>query len=363
MIKTSDLLCSVVAYERRLPLNKHSIATHKNLALFSGLLLLLGSLLLYTIQKLSPLIGHVAFYCQSLLIDANMVPIPYYLSVVPIALLFTIFVISIIKFFVLHIKVKILKFKLRGSVTIDQRSNRLIKRLGLQNKTVLVKSDKQFAFCLGVRTPKIYFSTGLRSQLSKKELEAVLRHEQYHLENHDTFTMTIASVTHSLFPFFPLVGDLIKKYRIEREIEADKFAVSQTGNKYGLISALKKLLAFPSVESSAVAAIADQDTLEPRICSLVNKPYVRQQFKLRNAFITLFSILVLVTIIVLPVHAKELHHEDHDVMMFCTDGACMNSCTSEENLNKLYSEIPNVELIQPSSSQSYSPIHQYPVIK
>jgi hypothetical protein len=141
--------------------NKRSFSLNKNLAIFSGLFLLLGTLLLFTFQKFSPLIGHITYYCQSLLIDANMVPIPYYLSIIPIALLFMILAISIIKFFVLNIKVKILKFELRGTVTIDQRSNRLIKRLGLQNKAVLVKSDKQFAFCLGVRTPKIYFSTVL----------------------------------------------------------------------------------------------------------------------------------------------------------------------------------------------------------
>jgi Zn-dependent protease with chaperone function len=334
------------------------IRINKNLVLFSGLFFLLGASLLFTLQKFSPLIGHVAYYCQSLLIDANMIPIPYYLSIIPFALLFVILAVSIIKFFVLSIKVQFLKFKLRGSAAIDQSIDKLINRLGLRKKAVLVKSDKQFAFCLGVRTPKIYFSTGLVSQLSIKELEAVLRHEQYHLENHDTFTMIIASVAHSLFPFFPLVGDLINKYRVEREIEADKFAVTQIGDQSALISALKKLLAFPTIATVAVAAIADQDTLEARIYSLINKPYIRRQFRLRHLFITLFSTIVLGTVIIIPVHAKELHHEEHDVMMLCTDGACMNSCTSEKNLNKLYSEIPSSQKMSvPDSSQPYTPMH------
>jgi hypothetical protein len=169
--------------------------------------------------------------------------------------------------------------------------------------------------------------------------------------------MIVASVAHSLFPFFPLVSDLIKKYRIEREIAADKFAVSKIGDQDPLISALKKLLAFPTVGTTAVAAIADHDTLEPRIYSLVNKPYIRRQFRIRHLLITLFSSIVLATILVMPVHAKELHHEEHDVMMVCTDGQCMNSCTSEENLNKLYSEIPSTKTNEPVSSQSYSPAH------
>lgn len=333
------------------------IRINKNLAIFSGLFLLLGTSLLFTLQKLSPLIGHVTYYCQSILVEANMIPIPYYLSVIPFILLFIVLAISFIKFLVLSIKVQFLKLRLKGNITVKHETNKLIKHLGLKDQAILVKSDKQFAFCLGVRNPKIYFSTGLASHLTIKELEAVLRHEQYHLENHDTFTMIIASVAHSLFPFFPLVSDLIKKYRIEREIAADKFAVSRIGDQYPLISALKKLLAFPTVESVALAAIADQDTLEPRIYSLVNKPYIRRQFRIRHLLITLFSSAVLAIVLVMPVHAKELHHEDHDVMMLCTDGQCMNSCTSEENLNKLYSEIPSTKTSEPSSSQSYTPAH------
>lgn len=319
------------------------IKINENLALFSGLFLLLGTLLLFTLRKLSPLFGHATYYCQSLIREAQMIPIPYYLSIIPFALLFIILTISVIKFFVLNVKVQLLKRTLKGEITFNLETNTLIKRLGLQDKTVLVKSDQKFAFCLGVRTPKIYLSTGLLSQLSIKELEAVLRHEQYHLENYDTFTMMVASVAHSLFPFFPLVEDLIKKYRIEREIKADKYAISKIGSRYPLISALKKLLAFPTVETVALAAIADQDTLEPRIYSLVNKPYLQRQFRIRHILITLFSAVVLVTILVMPVHAKELHHEEHNIMMICTNGQCMNSCLNETNPNKLYSEIPTPE--------------------
>ena len=190
-----------------------------------------------------------------------------------------------------------------------------------------------------------------------KELEAVLRHEQYHLENYDSLTMVVASVAHSLLPFFTLVSDLINKYRVDREIQADKFAISKIGDPYPLVSALKQLLAFPTTTTVAVAAIADQDTLEPRIYTLLNKPYARSRFGLKHLFITLFSSLILVTIIAMPVNAKELHHEEHDVLMLCTDGECMNTCTTQKNLNKLYSEIPSTEINKSISSQFYSPSH------
>ena len=333
------------------------IRVNKNLAIFSGLFLMLGTLLLFTLEKFSPLIGHITYYCQSILVDAKMIPIPYYLSTIPFILLFIILAISLIKFSALILKVQFLKLKLKGNITINHDTNMLINRLGLKGKAILVESDKQFAFCLGVRDPKIYFSTSLFYGLSMKELEAVLRHEQYHLENYDSLTMVVASVAHSLLPFFPLVSDLINKYRVDREIQADKFAISKIGDPYPLVSALKKLLAFPTTTTVAVAAIADQDTLEPRIYTLLNKPYARSRFGLKHLFITLFSSLILVTIIAMPVNAKELHHEEHDVLMLCTDGECMNTCTTQKNLNKLYSEIPSTEINKSISSQFYSPSH------
>lgn len=333
------------------------IRINKNLALFSGLILLLGILSLFIFQRISPLIGHVAYYCQTLLIETNMVAIPYYLSAIPFVLLFITVMIAFIRFFAFTIKVQTLKFSLRDKEVFGKEVHVLVESMGLKNKVILIKSDKQFAYCLGIRNPKIYFSTGLQARLTLKELEAVLRHEQYHLENHDTVISVLASVAYSLFPFFPLVGDLIRKYRIDREIEADKFAVSKTGTVYPLISTLKKLLAVPTTGNVAVVAIAIQDTLEPRIYSLVNKPYVRRQFRIHHLLITLFSLLIMASILMIPVQAKELHNEKHDVIMLCTEGQCMNSCSSKKNLDKFYSEMPYSKTTNNASSHLYSPAH------
>lgn len=333
------------------------IRINKNLTLFFVLLLSLGGLLVFISQKLSPLITHATYFCQSI-ISTNMIPIPYYFSVIPIVVLILILTISLIKFFVLTGKIQYLRHKLRDKVTVDVHVNEVIKRLGLEEQAVIITSQDKFAYCLGIRISKIYISTGLISELSLKEVESVLRHEQYHLENHDTFTMIVASVAYSLLPFFPLLGDLIKKYKVEREIQADKFAVEKVGSSEPLIFALKKILAFPMTNTVAMAAIADQDTLEPRIYSLINKQYTKRQFRLKHLFITLLSTFIVGFVIISPVRATEIHHEEHDVIMFCTDGKCMNSCTSESNLNKLYSEIPsNSKVNGTKSSQPYTSMH------
>ncbi|GIW61670.1 MAG: hypothetical protein KatS3mg089_0522 [Patescibacteria group bacterium] len=314
------------------------VKINKNLALFGGLLLFLGTLLAFILKKIFPFIDHVSYYCQTLL-NSQMNPIPYYLSIIPILGLFLILAIAIFKFLILIAKVEYLKHTLKVKITVKKSISNLIKDLNLEEKTIVIKTNEKFAYCLGIKSPKIYISTGIISRLSQKELEAVLRHEQYHIENHDTFTMIIASVVHSLFPFFPILDDLIKKYRIEREIRADKFAIQHLGESSALISALKKLLTFPTTGNTLMTAIADQDTLEPRIFSLIKRKDVKYPFRLRNIFITIFSSLVIFVFTVSPVQAQEIHHDEHDLLLICTNTSCMNSCINNDNLDKFYSEI------------------------
>lgn len=305
------------------------IRANKYLLLFFGLFLAVSAILIYLFQKFTPLISHITYYCQSL-IDNNAIPIPYYLSIIPFIILFVILVASLIKFLFLNIKVHYLKNKLSGEATKLPLAQNIIKQLELEEKTIVIQSDKRLAFCLGIRNPKIYISTGLLSILSEKEIETVLRHEQYHLENYDTFTMIVASVTRSMFPFFPLVGDLIKKYQVAREIQADKFAVHKVGSSETLLSTLKKLLISPTVELVPTAAIADQDTLEPRIYSLLNKPYKAPRLKFKNTFITLLSSFILGIFIVSPVQATELHHDHYDIMILSSEKNSINACATEE---------------------------------
>lgn len=334
--------------------NKHSFFLNKNLAFFSVLFLFLGSVILFTIQKFSSVIGHVTYYCRSF-IDANMIPIPYYLRMMPLAFLFLIFMISFVKFIILIFKIEFLKHTLNSKIITKNKISELIKSLGLEKRASVIRANERFAFCLGIRKPKIYISTRLIAELSVKEVEAVLRHEQYHLENHDTFTMIIASTSHSLFPFFPILGDLIKRYRVEREIAADNFAVVKVGDSYHLVSALKKLLAFPTISTVTLAAIAEQDTLEPRIYSILNKSYSRKQFRLKHLFITILSFLVIGIVIVFPVHARKINHEKNSVIMLCTDGKCMNACANGKNLDKLYSGIKNEKVSNSTPPQPFTP--------
>ncbi len=319
---------------------------NKSLALFLGLFFTLVFTLLFLMEKLKPLLGHVAYYCQSFM-QTRIIQIPYYLSALPLILVSLVLVIAIIKFLAILMRTQYLKYRLQKQIVNDPEITKLINRLELSTKIQLIKSKKPFAFCLGVFNQKVYISTGLVSLFTKKEIIAVLRHEQYHIENHDTVTMVVASIVRSLFPFSPYIVNLIKNYRIEREIAADKFAIQITGDRKGLLTALEKFLSSSSEPNAALTNIADNDTLEARICSLLNKPYQINKTRNNQLILSLFSGLVLVIFVVVPVHATEIHHQNHDVMMVCTQGDCINSCTKESELNKLFSQMQN-------SSHNYS---------
>lgn len=315
------------------------IRINKNIIIFAGLILLLGTSALLLLQKLSPLLSHSIYYCRSIISSLSM-PIPYYLGAILFMLLFIFLLIAVIKIFVLYIKVQLFRKKLIKNLKSNEDFIMLLEKLTLINKTHLIESEKQFAFCLGVRRPKIYISTNLVNALTIQELEAVLRHERCHLNNRDTLTMLIASIGESLLPFFPLFSDFLKNFRIEKEIRADAEAIKGQGSEKSLISVIKKLLMLPSVAISTVPAIADHDTLEPRIRAIVKKDLRFKQFRVKNILISAASILVMSILTLAPVQAVEIRNQGEDVMIICPyDDTCLNGCKQEYSTNnKNYSE-------------------------
>lgn len=316
------------------------IRISKSLIIFTSLIFVLGVFALVSLQKLSPLISHTAYYCQSL-INSLSLPIPYYLGIIPFLLFFTFLLVAVVKLFIVYVKVQLTRKKLLKNCKFNTSFNTLLGKLKLEKKTYLIEDKKRFAFCLGVRSPKIYISTGLVDILTPGELEIVLRHEQYHLNNRDTLIMLIASAGESLLPFFPLISDFLRNYRIEREIKADAEAIQGFGDKKPLVSVLRKLLATPSMVTVTASAIADQDTLEPRIHALVKKEMHFRIFKAKHILISLFSVLTMSVITLAPVQAFEIHHEGEDAMMICTNSAeCLNSCKQEySTFRKNYNEV------------------------
>lgn len=332
------------------------IKPSKYLLAFAGLFVLLGAGLFITCQKYLPiLLQHTVYYCQSVL-NSFSIQIPGGTGAFLTGTLLLLIGFAVIKFLVSYAKVisfrKYLRSRTQPSVVFSQ----LVSTLGLRDKVSLVRNNKPFAFCHGIRHPKIYISTALFNMISASELEAILRHEKYHLEHKDPFIMLLAEIAKSLFPFFPLLSDLIYNYQIEREIKADHRATYDLGDSRPLVSVLKKLLLCEPIKQYAFApALADHETLEIRIKALVKKDHYLMKFNLLNVFISIVAIGVFVVIVVAPVHAIEMHEEDSDVMMVCLQNdACAAWCRENRSVVP-YSKTLNASYPQAPMTSNMSP--------
>lgn len=317
---------------------------HKYLTLFIGLFVGLNAILFVVFQKYYfLLLHHTIFYCQEMA-RTLAIRLPGNSGVVVFSLLSAILLATVIKFVVTAIGIYTLRKNLMDNITENSLLTQLSKKLNVQSRVLVVNSLNPFALCFGIRRPKIYISTKLIKMLSIRELEVVLLHEKYHLENRDTQTLMLATIFESLLPFFPLISDFIRQYRIERELSADGAASEAVeGNKH-LSTALAKLLRFNLKPAYIrVPAIADIDTLETRIKRLTNKSYSSRQFRLRNILVSFTTVGFLLLLALMPVHAFELHSEERDIMMVCTQGqSCESTCRDSgarvlQSSNALYS--------------------------
>ncbi len=300
---------------------------NKYFAVFIGLFVGFNAILVIVFQKyFLLLLHHTIYYCQEMAKTLSL-RLPGNTGLVVFTLLSGILAITVFKLIITAIKIFRLKKSLSNNIGENDNISSLLRRLNLQNRVLIIDSSRPFALCFGLINPKIYVSTKLTNLLSRDELEVVLRHEKYHLENRDTLILMLATIFESLLPFFPLISDLIRQYKIERELSADRAASYDQGDKH-LTSALTKLLQYePQVAFVAAPAIADADTLEVRIKRLMNKRYFYKRFTWKNFFISFASVGFLLTLALTPVNAVELHNEKHDVVFVCTQvHACESVC-------------------------------------
>ncbi|PIY69147.1 hypothetical protein COY90_02175 [Candidatus Roizmanbacteria bacterium CG_4_10_14_0_8_um_filter_39_9] len=291
---------------------------NKYLLIFIGLFLILSIAVSFLLYKFFPLlIHHTIYYCQEMIYSFSL-QMPTGFGLFIFAIILITLLVTIVKLVSLFLHMHRFRRSLHKSVSFSPLLRSLLKEMSLVNKVAMTPSEKPFAFCFGIKSPKIYISTKLVSLVTKSELKTILLHEKYHLEHHDALTLLIAHIAASLFPFIPLLSDLIDSYRTEREIMADKAAIKENAHRH-LVSIFKKLLLYePNHYVSVLPAIADPHTLDARIKSLVHNKEYQHIIVLKNIFISLFSLCVIALFIVAPVHAIELHESGQDVMILCS---------------------------------------------
>lgn len=97
------------------------------------------------------------------------------------------------------------------------------------------------AYCAGLLRPTVWVSTGIVRRLRREELEAVLWHEARHLGRRDPLRLFVARVLASLLFAVPLIRELVERFELAAELDADRAAIAAQGSVSGLAGALYKL--------------------------------------------------------------------------------------------------------------------------
>ncbi len=319
---------------------------HNNLLAFAGTLLFLTFGHIVVIYKyFVVLVHHGLYYCQQMVNSLNFqLPSAYGKVLAGIVILTAVF--TLFKLFGSLLNV----FAFRKTLLSKKHEHpdslmHVFVSLGIQEKVVVFTQAKPQAFCFGIRNPKIYISSGLLQLMNQKELEVILRHEKYHLKHRDTLTLLLATMIESLFPFFPVVSDFIRVYRMDREVAADNAAITNATDKQSLKDVLRKLIQYePDTNPLFLPAIMSIDTLEARIHSMNLIDTTYKKISVRNLSVSVLSLIALLGLMVTPVNAIELHEEGQDVVMLCNNTARCESVCRTQALQKLQ-----------SSQQQYTP--------
>ncbi|MBD2871106.1 M56 family metallopeptidase [Paenibacillus arenilitoris] len=113
---------------------------------------------------------------------------------------------------------------------------------GGKDEILVVSHPDPIALTMGFVRPRIVLSTGLIQLLDEGELEALIRHEQFHLIHRDPLKTFLMVVCSAVIWYVPILKWSRKQYTAAREVLADAYAIDATGSAEHLGSALLKLL-------------------------------------------------------------------------------------------------------------------------
>lgn len=192
------------------------------------------------------------------------------------------------------------KVKARLNKTYDMKLSLLLaRRYSLHHKQLMVVASKEsIALTMGFFRPVIIISTGLIQLLDEAELEAVIRHEEFHLNQYDSVRTFFTYFLFKTMWYLPILKWCHQYYRTSREVLADQYAVTRTGSAIGLGSALLKLIKHNPAQQMSFAHASFADTpLNVRIQSLID-PQIKAGLR-PPLFASMVSLHVLLLLIAL----------------------------------------------------------------
>ncbi len=141
----------------------------------------------------------------------------------------------------------------------------------------VIASPKPLAFAFGYLAPSVAVSDTLLRALNDSELEALLLHEAEHVHHRDPLRLLIVATLSRAFLLAPLIDALADRFRMAKEIDADRAVIRKMGSRDALVSALLSAGTYASEGATAGFAGA----LSARIASLEGEelPRIRAGWK------------------------------------------------------------------------------------
>jgi Zn-dependent protease with chaperone function len=113
----------------------------------------------------------------------------------------------------------------------------------------VLRSRRQSAFCTGLLRPQVVITTALLDALDPDERRAVVEHELSHARRKAPLKLALGQVAMRTLFWVPLLRDLVERYVLLTELEADRAAMAAT-SPAALAGALSQALETPATTGS-----------------------------------------------------------------------------------------------------------------
>jgi beta-lactamase regulating signal transducer with metallopeptidase domain len=311
------------------------------LSVMIGFFILISGLITVILGKFMPFFANETIYmCKNMVAAVSVQKVPHYLSNIVLygAMIYGVFVICKLAAAVYQYKTMTRRYS-SARKRRDTKIDMLKVKYPFLPEIYVVASRESRAFSLGFVRRSIYISSQLVEKMSDKELEAVILHEYKHVKDFDSLKLFIAFVIETALSFIPSMKEFTISMRIDREIEADGFAVHIQKTNTHLLSSLEKFLRSNDVhQPHFVPRFAPGDLLDARVSSLLqHSGAYKKQYSLPRLAVSMLSLCTIAYLALTPVHATEMLIDGKTSVMACTETSpqCLAICeTGASHLSK-----------------------------
>lgn len=170
----------------------------------------------------------------------------------------------------------------------DAELTRVARASGLES-VYSTPAAQPSAFCIGIVRPRVVLTDGLLTRLDADERAAVVWHEAAHALAREPLKCLLARLAARTFFWLPLLGELLERYLLAKELDADRRATTRTSR-----SALAGALAQVAGRGTPAAAVGFADLSAARIDRLFDPAApLPRLFRPRSVVLTLAAMTAL----------------------------------------------------------------------